>query len=140
MKLKHLIFFSAFIFSHPQLFAQRYMTQSNADSSIIISKDSRIDELINKQKEINIQKQTIPGYRIQVYFGVNRQKASEVKTEFNGKHPEVNSYLTYSQPNFKVRVGDFRTRLEAQKFLKDIQGVYGTSFIVSDDIRIPALK
>ena len=75
MKLKHLIFFSAFIFSHPQLLAQRYMTQSNADSSIIISKDSRIDELINKQKEINIQKQTIPGYRIQVYFGVNRQKA-----------------------------------------------------------------
>lgn len=139
--MKHsLIIFFLFLFFSRQLLAQRFVTQSNTDSSIVVTKDSRIDELINKQKEINLQKQTIPGYRIQVYFGVNRQKATEVKSEFTNKHLDVNSYLTYSQPNFKVRVGDFRTRLEAQKFLKDIQGVYGTSFIVSDDIRIPALK
>jgi len=139
MKRPLIIFFLFFFFSQ-HLFAQRYVTQSNADSSVVVTKDSRVDELINKQKEINLQKQTMPGYRIQVYFGVNRQKATEVKSEFSSKHLDVNSYLTYSQPNFKVRVGDFRTRLEAQKFLKEIQGVYGTSFIVSDDIRIPVLK
>ncbi len=140
MKLKQIFFSLTLIFSGQQLFAQKYVMQSNADSTVVITKDARVDDLIKKQKEINLQKQTIPGYRIQVYFGVNRQKALEVKTEFNGKHPEVSSYLTYQQPNFKVRVGDFRTHLEAQKFLKDIQGQYGTSFIVSDDIRLPPLK
>jgi hypothetical protein len=120
--------------------AQTYETQTASDSSVIITKDARVDELIKKQKEVNLQKQTIQGYRIQIYFGVSRQKASELKAEFNGRHPEVNSYLSYQQPNFKVRVGDFRTRLEAQKFLKDIQGMYATSFIVQDDIRIPLLK
>src|SRR5207244_1121440 len=104
------------------------------------TKDARVDQLIKKQKEINLQKQTISGFRIQIYFGSNRQKASEVKTEFSFRHPEMLSYLTYQQPNFKVRVGDFRTRLEAQKFLKDIQGNYMTSFIVQDDIRLPPLK
>jgi len=138
IKLPALLFL-LFIGMRP-LFAQNYVTQTNNDSSVIITKDARVDELIKKQREINLQKQTIPGYRIQIYFGVSRQRASELKAEFSGKHPEMNSYLSYQQPNFKVRVGDFRTRLEAQKFLKDIQGLYATSFIVLDDIRLPLLR
>src|SRR5690349_18681858 len=125
--IKALLFFITAIFSATTLFAQKYVTQANEDSSIIITKDARVDDLIKKQKESNLQKQTIPGYRIQIYFGSNRQKASELKQDITQKHPELNSYLSYQQPNFKVRVGDFRTRLEAQKFLKNIQGLYTTS-------------
>lgn len=82
----------------------------------------------------------MPGYRVQIYFGGVRQKAAEVKLDFAGKHPEIASYLTYLAPNFKVRVGDFRTRLEAQGFLKSIEGQYPTSFIVQDEIKLPVLK
>jgi hypothetical protein len=135
-----LVFFIAIVFGRQNAFAQKYVTQSNADSSVVITKDSRLDDLVNKQKELNLQKQTIPGYRVQIYFGTMRQKAIELKNEFNSLHPQMASYLTYKQPNFKVRVGDFRTRLEAQKFLKDIQGKYSTSFIVTDDIRLPMMK
>ena len=120
--------------------AQQYTTKSNEDSSIVITSDSRLDDLVKKQKELNQQKQTIPGYRIQIYFGSNRPKANELKQDFLNRHPEAAAYLTYQQPNFKVRVGDFRTRLEAQKFLKNIEGQYATSFVVQDEIRIPALK
>ncbi len=122
------------------LVAQNHVTQWNEDSTIIITKDAWVDDLIKKQKEINLQKQTIPGYRIQIYFGAIRQKALEAKADFASKHPNITTYLSYQQPNFKVRAGDFRTRLEAQKLLKEIQGWYSTSFIVQDDIRIPALK
>jgi len=80
------------------------------------------------------------GYRVQIYFGSVRQKASDVKQDFSNKHPEINSYLTYLAPNFKVRVGDFRSRLEAQGFLKSIEGLYPTSFIVQDEIKLPALS
>jgi hypothetical protein len=140
MKFISIIFSLSMIFCQHTLFAQKYVTQSNADSTIVITRDARVDDLIKKQKEINLQKQSIPGYRIQIYFGVNRTKATEVKTDFNAKHPEQASYLTYQQPNFKIRVGDFRTRLEAQKFLKDIEGQYTTSFIVADEIRLPPPK
>jgi hypothetical protein len=140
VKVIPVTFFLAVIFPLQDLCAQKYVTQSNADSSISITKDIRVDELIKKQKEINQQRQTIPGYRVQIYFGSVRQKAIELKNEFNGLHPETASYLTYKQPNFKVRVGDFRTRLEAQKFLRNIQGQYSTSFIVTDDIALPVLK
>ena len=139
MKLISALLFSFLIFVQLSV-AQKYVTQSNADSTVLITKDSRVDDLIKKQKEVNLQKQTIPGYRIQIFFGTNRPKAMEVKIDFANKHPEMSSYITYQQPNFKVRVGDFRTRLEAQKFLKGIQGQYTTSFIIPDDIKLPVLK
>ncbi len=140
MKFVPVIFFLLILFWTQDVLAQNYVTQSNADSSISITQDARVDDLIKKQKEINQQKQTIPGYRVQIYFGTMRQKAIEFRSEFNSLHPETASYLTYKQPNFKVRVGDFRTRLEAQKFLKNIHEQYGSSFIVTDDIKLPGIK
>ncbi len=77
---------------------------------------------------------------MQIYFGGVRQKAAEVKLDFSGKHSDVPSYLTYTAPNYKIRVGDFSTRLEAQRFLKSIEGQYTTAFIVPDEIKLPVLK
>ena len=140
MKIISLLLLAPAFFLAQESHAQKYVTESNADSSVIITKDPRVDDLIKKQKEVNLQKQTIPGYRVQIYFGAIRQKAIELKNDFSALYPGTASYLTYKQPNFKVRVGDFRTRLEAQKFLKNIQGQYTTSFIVTDDIKIPVIK
>ncbi|MEO8087500.1 MAG: SPOR domain-containing protein [Bacteroidota bacterium] len=120
-------------------FGQKNITTYQKDSTFILTRDSRIDDLIAKQKDSNTLRQTIPGYRVQIYFGSVRQKASEVKLDINSKHAEMSSYLTYLAPNFKVRVGDFRTRLEAQGFLKSIEGQYPTSFIVQDEIRLPSM-
>ena len=36
-----------------------------------------------------------------------------------------------------IRVGDFKTRLEAMKFLKEIQSLYSAAFIVKDDVKLP---
>ena len=120
--------------------AQKNLTSYHKDSTIVISRDQGIDELITRQKDHNTLNQTITGYRVQIYFGSVRQKAADVKQDFNGKHPDISSYLTYLAPNFKVRVGDFRTRLDAQGFLKSIEGQYPTSFIVQDEIKLPALR
>ena len=79
----------------------------------------------------------MPGYRIQIYFGQNRTKANEVKTDFLQLFPKTGAYLVYQQPNFKIRVGDFRSRLEASKFLKDIQSLYAAAFIVKDEVKLP---
>jgi hypothetical protein len=120
--------------------AQKYLTTYHKDSTIVLSRDERIEELITRQKDHNTLNQSMEGYRVQIYFGSVRQKASDVKQDFSGKHPDIISYLTYLAPNFKVRVGDFQTRLEAQGFLKSIEGQYPTSFIVQDEIKLPALR
>ena len=43
------------------------------------------------------------------------------------------------QPNFKIRVGNFRSRLEAYKFMRSLAAAFSNSFIVNDEIVIPEL-
>ncbi|MBP6335911.1 MAG: SPOR domain-containing protein [Bacteroidia bacterium] len=95
---------------------------------------------MDKQKQENLENQSIAGYRIQIYFGGNRQKASEVKLDFSSRYPEIAAYLTYQQPNYKVRVGDFRSQFEAKKLLTELEGKYPTTFVVPDDVRLPSLR
>ncbi|MBK7849938.1 MAG: SPOR domain-containing protein [Bacteroidetes bacterium] len=138
--MSRLLFFICFLGLFSSASAQKTITTANSDSSIRITRDPRLDELIERQKQINLEKQSMPGFRVQIYFGGNRPKASEVKLDFNSRYPDIPAYLTYQQPNFKVRVGDFRNRYEAQKLIKELEGKYPTTFVVPDEVKLPLLK
>jgi hypothetical protein len=101
------------------------------------SNDELISDLVERHKRNGLMKQTTAGYRIQIYFGSERSKAAEIKTDFFNNFSNTPSYLLYQQPNFKVRVGDFKTRMEAAAFLESIKEFYTTSFIVPDEIKLP---
>lgn len=101
------------------------------------NQNALIDSLVNKHVALNESKMSMPGYRIQIFFGAQRSKATEIKTDFMMKYADVPSYLLYQQPNFKVRVGDFRTRLEAQKLLESIKTQFAVAFIVRDEVKLP---
>ncbi len=99
----------------------------------------KLKELLNKHIEIN-SKGTIKGYRIKIHFGDDKNQANEVKKKFLEKFPDVPAYAKYDQPNFNIRVGDFRTKLEAYKFLKEVQVDFPAAFLVMDDIEFPQLE
>jgi hypothetical protein len=101
------------------------------------SEDALAKALADRYRKVSATKMTRPGYRIQIYFGSDRVKAQEIRTEFMRTFPEQGAYLIYQQPNFKVRVGDFRTRIEAQGFLKSLYDRYVPSFIVPDEVKLP---
>ena len=101
--------------------------------------DEKIKNLVERHKSINESKMSTPGYRVQLYSGSQRAKANETKDEFSRLFPDVSSYVLYQQPNFRVRVGDFKTKLEAEKFQKSISSLYPSAFIVRDDVKLPEL-
>ncbi len=107
--------------------------------SLMMNVDSRVSLLQQKYIEINKKKQSISGYRIQIHFGNDREKAKEVKTKFLQTFPDIQAYDSYQSPNFRVRVGDYRNKLEATKYLKQISIAFPSSFIVTDDIKFPKL-
>ena len=115
-------------------------SQESGEGKVEIVQDESIAKLMLKHLSITTENETIEGYRIQIHFGGEREKAKMVKTKFLQQFPEVPAYEVYQQPNFKVRVGDFRTRLEAQKFMNEISSAFPSAFIVADDIHLPKLE
>ena len=79
----------------------------------------------------------INGYRIQIaaYSGVNsRSQAEAARNSFGNLFPYTRSYLIYNEPYFKVRVGNYYTRLQAYKDLETIRLTYPSAYIVPDKI------
>ena len=103
------------------------------------TQDEKISTLVNRRLEENRVKQSSEGFRVQLHFGNDRDKARDVKSKFLNQHQDVPAYESYQQPNFRIRVGNFRTRLEAMKFLKSIKSEFPSAFVVSDDIQFTPL-
>ena len=129
-----LVFLSLLVFENT--LAQ---TMPIGKDSLKMNADPRVTKLQQKYVELNKLKQSSAGYRIQVHFGNEREKAKEIKTKFLQAFPDIPAYDSYQSPNFRVRVGDFRSKLEASKYLKQISTSFPSSFIVTDNIKYPKL-
>lgn len=122
----------------PQLVcAQRYVGGGNRSRGHIeIKGDVAVSQLVQKHIELNERVRTMPGYRIQVasLSGTSsKNMAFEMKDRIREIYPGIEAYVVFDEPNFKVKVGDFRTRLEAYVFLQRIRNDFpGT--IIKDNI------
>jgi hypothetical protein len=77
------------------------------------------------------------GYRVQIYSGSNRGAAFNAQAKFNKEFPEMRTYIIYREPNFKVRAGDFRSRIEAERMKEQLKSLFPAMFIVSEKINPP---
>jgi cell division septation protein DedD len=99
--------------------------------------DPAVERQMEKKKELNRSKPpTIDGFRVQIYAGNSRQQAMQIRTEVVGAYTDYAAYLIYKQPTFRVRVGDFKNRFEAQKLLNELKAQYPSSFIVPDEVLV----
>lgn len=125
---------------------------------VAVVKDPMIDSLIAKRIELNriaapagnpgpastarpgttIVSQM--GYRVQIFYGSDRREVFNEQSKFNSSFPELNTYITYKQPNYYLRVGDFRTRLEAQRLMSELKQTFPTLFIFREKINAPNLE
>jgi len=108
-----------------------------------VDRDPRLDKMLNWHIERNIKINGIEGYRIEIFFSSDYdayEKAKKKKIEFLSLYPENTVHIKYVAPNFRVRVGDFRTKNEALKLYRKIKKNYPVAFIVADNIDFPLLK
>ncbi|MBL7939245.1 MAG: SPOR domain-containing protein [Flavobacteriales bacterium] len=96
----------------------------------------RIEALLKDHSE---RKHPQKGYRVQIFLG-DRKTAEDTKRAFLQKNPDIPAYLSWLAPNFRLRVGDLYTRLEAEHLLRDMKLLYPGSYIVPDEIEMPRLE
>ena len=116
-----------------------------------VIKSPLIDSLINKRLELS-KKAAAPtikpngpivaqvGYRVQIFYGSDRRETFQEQSRFKAMYPKLNTYITYKEPNDYLRVGDFRTRLEAQRLMNELKPMFPTLFIFREKINAPALE
>lgn len=110
----------------PLLFFAQHSWAQMDTSGVVVTKDPRIDTLVRKQIAANDQatresRRNVPGFRIQVMNTPDRNKIYDAKAKVYEQFPDWKPYVLYQAPNYKLRVGDFKTEDEAQAALQQLQ-------------------
>ncbi|MBR5175577.1 MAG: SPOR domain-containing protein [Bacteroidales bacterium] len=107
--------------------------------NVTVHQSQAILASMNRQISSNSSRR-LSGYRVRI-FNDNKQNsrgASEAAMgRFKGMYPGIAAYRTYSNPFFKVTVGDFRTKSEAMRLLQQVKGSFPSAFIVKETINYP---
>ncbi len=102
---------------------------SNAQQGkVTINQDPAISTLLNYKTEINANDKDTRRYKIQIFSG-DHSKAEEVKTAFKYSYDKWSTKKVYETPNYKVWVGNFRTKLEADRALVEIKKKFPSAFL-----------
>lgn len=97
--------------------------------TVTIDQAAAIEQLLEFKKDLA----TVNFYTIQIFSGSSgtaRSEALSIKSEAATLFPDWSNYIEYEQPNYKIRVGNFRTRLEADKALVTVKKSFANAFIL----------
>jgi hypothetical protein len=135
----------------PTSFAQEAPTQKTGNllktdqettGRVKVYQDSRVDTVLKKHIEYNKQQNGLDGYRVQIFFDAGNNslnRANNVVKQFQLLYPNDTAYVSFSEPYYKVRVGDFRTKLDAEGYLQEVLPDYPNAFVIKDRINFPKL-
>lgn len=120
----------------------RLSAQTDNTGEVNIYTDPRIDDLLELHIAYNETFPVLDGYRIHIFMESGNEalvNAEKVKGKFEEKYDDISAYITFGEPYYRVRVGDFRTRLEASQFLQKINRKYPNAWVIKDKINLPSL-
>ena len=111
------------------LLALSYFGTCNAqDGNIIVYQDAAITELLELKKQINTEEKDTNRYKISIFSGSN-SGAENAKNKYVSNFNSWTSKKVYETPNYKIYVGSFRTRLQADRALIKVKKKFPHAFI-----------
>lgn len=132
-----LLLFSAFVVP---------LAAQDSLKNITVTRDGRIDRLLEKNQQVNEEiylktLRNMSGYRLQVINTNDRNKAMGVKTKIMTEFPREKVYLIYQAPYFKIQMGNFIKREDADDLMNRVKKIYPTGvFIVPSRVEIKPSK
>lgn len=111
------------------LFLSSSLTIQAQQGVVSVDQAKDIDKLLEFKKDLS----TVNAFTIQIYSGSSsgaRSEAQSTKNQVTSLFPDWSNSIEYEQPNYKIRVGNFRTRLEADRALMSVKKSYNNAFIL----------
>lgn len=83
--------------------------------------NSQIDQRLRDQAFTNQNVKYAQGYRILAYVGMQREQVMAIRREIISRYPEETDYISFKQPTYRLLIGDYLTRLEAEQAMLRIK-------------------
>ena len=98
--------------------------------------NKRLDAILDTIAMHNKSIKFTNGFRIQIYVGNDRKAADDAKIYTYQKYPEIFPYLSFQQPIYKVKIGDFLNRMDAERYFSDVKDLFPAAMILPDRVEI----
>lgn len=98
--------------------------------------NKKVDVVLDSIDRHNLQSNAVDGFTIQIYSGLKREEALNAKKNLASVLPGLEADVQYAQPNFRVKVGKYISRLDAQKDFTEVKKRFPTAIIIPDRVAI----
>ena len=99
------------------------------DQNVTVNQDPKFEQLLNEKRKINASLTVNDSYKIQIYTG-SSEIAKKTLNEFRQEFTAIDATIIFNTPNYKVWVGNFKTRIEAEKTLSEINNRYKNVLLI----------
>ena len=99
------------------------------DQNITVNQDPKFEQLLNEKRKINASLTVNDSYKIQIFTG-SSEIAKKTLNEFRQEFTAIDATIIFNTPNYKVWVGNFKTRIEAEKTLSEINNRYKNVLLI----------
>ena len=109
------------VFLHQKSYSQ--------EAKVSVSQDPKFEQLLNEKRKINSSITINDRYKIQIFNG-DTENSKKTLLDFKRENKNIDATIVFSTPLYKVWVGNFKTRIEAEKNLNDLKKKYPNSFLI----------
>ncbi|QSW90635.1 SPOR domain-containing protein [Flavobacterium endoglycinae] len=99
------------------------------DQNLTLNQDPKFEQLLNDKRKFNTAISTNDSYRIQIFSGKS-DEAKKTLSDFKREYANIDGTIIFNTPNYKVIVGNFKSRIEAERNLIDIRKKYRNVFLL----------
>ena len=98
--------------------------------------NKKLDTVLDSINRYNVAKEFIDGFTIQSYAGLKREDALNAKKNLASSLPDLSSEVEYAQPNFRVKVGKYYSRIDAQRDYIAVKKYFPNAIVIPDKVAI----
>ena len=121
------------------LISTAIFSAAQAQGKVTETVDPKVAQMMKRFVELNKSNKNIKGWRIQILATTDRQKMENALSQFQSFYPSIPADWIHNKPYYKIRVGDFRNKIEAMELYKKLLAEFGEAIIIQDKINLPKL-
>jgi len=99
------------------------------NANITVSQDPKFEQLLNEKRKINSSITINDRYKIQIYNGES-ETAKRTLADFRKEYKNFDGTIVFSTPAYKVWIGNFKSRIDAERNLSDLKKRYPNAFLI----------